>query len=73
MAASKCKICADAFPNFDSLKKHWKLNHTQDYVRVRQWLAEVDEAVVIAECVVQEQEKGEDPRENARHSHKTGF
>jgi hypothetical protein len=32
-------------------------------VRVQTWLADVDEAIVVAECVIRAQESGVDPRE----------
>ena len=73
MATAACKICKEPQPNFETLKRHWKLRHQREYVRVQTWLAEVDEAIIVADCVVQEQETGHDPRETPRHSHKIGF
>ena len=73
VSGSICKICKAPFPGFDQLKKHWKMDHQREYVKVQTWLADVDEAIVVADCVVQAQETGVDPRENARHSRQDRF
>lgn len=60
MPTVSCRICHEALENFNELKSHWRVKHQREYVRVRTWLADVDEAVVVAECVVEAQEKGVD-------------
>lgn len=60
MASSNCKICKTPFPSFEALKTHWRCEHPRQYVAVQTWLADVDEAIVVAECVVEQQERGID-------------
>jgi hypothetical protein len=58
-----CKLCKAPFASYDKLKSHWRNDHQTEYVRVQTWLADVDEAIVVAECVIRAQESGVDPRE----------
>ena len=63
---SVCKICKQPQPSFDELKSHWRVLHSREYVRVQTWLADVDEAVIVAECVVEQQERGIDLGEDLK-------
>lgn len=63
MPAAKCKLCDHVAPSFHDLRDHWRKRHPRQFVAVQTWLADVDEAIVVAECVVAEQEEGLDPRE----------
>ena len=68
MGNAVCKICKAGFPTFEKLKSHWRLDHQKAYVAVQTWLADVDEAIVVAECVIKTQETGVDPREQRKDS-----
>jgi hypothetical protein len=58
MPSAKCKLCPAELPSFEKLKSHWRAEHPRQYVVVRTWLADVDEAEVVAEIVAKEGMKG---------------
>lgn len=58
MSVATCKICKSLMPSFEELKTHWRSEHMREYVAVQTWLSDVDEAVVVAECVIERQERG---------------
>jgi hypothetical protein len=60
-----CKICKAPQKSFPDLKTHWRSEHTKEYVAVQTWLSDVDEAVIVAECVIQRQER-EDHNRHAK-------
>lgn len=66
MSNAVCKLCKEEFPTFEKLKTHWRLDHQKAYIAVQTWLADVDEAIVVAECVIKAQETGKDPREESQ-------
>ncbi len=49
------------------------MDHQREYVKVQTWLADVDEAIVVADCLAKQGLGDEDPRENARHSRQDRF
>lgn len=63
MPSAKCKLCPHVAISFAELKDHWRKIHTKQYVAIQTWLMDVDEAIVVAECITSEQETGQDPRE----------
>lgn len=58
MPVAVCKICKTPHAKFEDLKAHWRSEHTREYVAVQTWLSDVDEAIVVAECVIERQERG---------------
>lgn len=58
MPEAKCKLCQHAAANFDKLRSHWRAEHPRQYVAVRTWLEDVEEAEVVAEIVAKEGMKG---------------
>jgi hypothetical protein len=61
-AMTKCKLCPHVAPSFEKLKNHWRAEHTKQYVAVQTWLADVDEAIVVAEVMIKGLDEDEDEK-----------
>lgn len=58
MPKNICKICKTQCADFRHLQSHWRAEHAHEYVKVRTWLADVEEAVIVADIVAKEGMKG---------------